>query len=272
MGTEVVDSLVQVAGGSVFVRRWRAVPAARAPIVLLHDSLGSVEQWREFPAALALATGREVVAYDRLGFGRSTPRATRPGVAFIDEEARTFFPAIRQALGMRRFALFGHSVGGAMAVVIAASSADACDAVITEAAQAFVEARTLAGIRAAAAQFSEPSQFARLARWHGDKARWVLDSWTEVWLAPEFANWSLDANLARVRCPLLAIHGDEDEFGSEEFPRRITARAGGRSELAILKNCGHVPHRERQDAVLSLAAAFLERSDAATLPLESSPD
>jgi pimeloyl-ACP methyl ester carboxylesterase len=102
----------------------------------------------------------------------------------------------------------------------------------------------------------------------------VLDSWSEVWLASEFANWSLDADLARVRCPLLAIHGDADEFGSEEFPRRIVARTCGRAELAILKHCGHVPHRERPDAVLHLAAAFLERGakGATHFPLESSPD
>jgi pimeloyl-ACP methyl ester carboxylesterase len=111
VGTEVLDSLVPVPGGSVFVRRWRTGAAALSPIVLLHDSLGSVEQWRDFPAALAVTTGREVVAYDRLGFGRSTPRATRPSVAFIDEEARTFFPPIRQALATRRFSVFGHSVG-----------------------------------------------------------------------------------------------------------------------------------------------------------------
>ena len=260
MDTEILDSFVTVPGGSVFVRRWRAGPAADSPVVLLHDSLGSVEQWRDFPAALALSTGREIVAYDRLGFGRSTPRASRPGIEFIDDEARTFFPAIRQALGVGRFSLFGHSVGGAMAVAIASTTADACDAVITEAAQAFVEARTLAGIHAAQAQFADPAQFDRLARWHGDKARWVLDSWTEVWLAPEFANWNLDADLARVSCPLLAIHGDTDEFGSEAFPRRITARAGGRAELAILEQCGHVPHRERQEEVLSLTKSFLDRS------------
>ena len=259
MSTEVQDSLVAVPGGRIFFRRWSSGPDNLPPIILLHDSLGSVEQWRAFPAALEKATGRHVIAYDRLGFGRSTQRIEPPSVDFICEEALTFFPAIQHALGITRFSLFGHSVGGAMALVIAAAQWEGCDAVITEAAQAFVEARTLAAIRAAKAQLSEPERFAKLADWHGEKARWVLNAWTEVWLSPEFSSWNLDQHLGKVRCPVLAIHGDLDEYGSVEFARRITSQVTGPSELAILSHCGHVPHRERKEEVLSLSAAFLEQ-------------
>jgi pimeloyl-ACP methyl ester carboxylesterase len=254
------DSSVEVPGGSLFVRRWTTGLADRPPILLLHDSLGSVEQWRDFPEALASATGREVVAYDRLGFGKSSARSARPSVDFVRDEAATSFPALKRALGLETFVLFGHSVGGAMAVAIAAAEREACGAVITEAAQAFVEPRTLAGIRAASAEFERPEQFARLTRWHGEKARWVLDAWAGVWLSPQFRSWSLDEELPRVRCPVLVIHGDLDEYGSGEFPRRITRTAGGPSELAILEGCGHVPHRERREEVLRLASTFLERS------------
>jgi pimeloyl-ACP methyl ester carboxylesterase len=254
------DSPVAVPGGSLFVRRWSTGRSNRPPIILLHDSLGSVEQWRDFPDALASATGSEVIAYDRLGFGKSTPRSGRPPLGFVTDEAVTFFPVLRRALGLTSFVLFGHSVGGAMALAIAASEREACGAVITEAAQAFVEPRTLAGIRAARAEFDRPEQFAKLTRWHGEKARWVLDAWAQVWLALEFGAWSLDAQLPLVRCPVLAIHGDLDEYGSVEFPRRIAGKVGGPAELAILEGCGHVPHRERRDEVLLLAASFLERS------------
>lgn len=254
------DRSVAVPGGSLFVRRWSSGPGDRPPLILLHDSLGSVEQWRDFPQALANATRTEVIAYDRLGFGKSTPRAARPSADFVADEAVTFFPALERALGLTRFVLFGHSVGGAMALAIAAAEREACAAVITEAAQAFVEPRTLAGIRAARAQFDRPEQFAKLTRWHGEKARWVLDAWAGVWLSPQFRSWSLDEQLPLVRCPVLAIHGDLDEYGSVEFPRRITGRAGGPSELAILEGCGHLPHRERRGDVLRLSAAFLERS------------
>jgi pimeloyl-ACP methyl ester carboxylesterase len=257
MSTGALDSLAAVPGGSIFVRRWSLARSKGPPIILLHDSLGSVEQWRDFPEALAAATARDVMAYDRLGFGRSTRRAERPSVDFILEEAATFFPAVRRALGVTRFVLFGHSVGGAMALVIAASHSG-CEAVITEAAQAFVEARTLEGIGAAKAQFGDPGQFEKIARWHGEKARWVLDAWTEVWLSAEFRSWNLDGHLAHVTCPVLAIHGDSDEYGSVEFARRIASNVTGPSELAILRHCGHVPHRERREEVLRLTASFLE--------------
>ena len=254
-----MDSLVEVPGGSIFVRRWSAGRSERPPIVLLHDSLGSVDQWRDFPDALARATNRPVVAYDRLGFGRSTRRLERPSVDFVCEEAGRFFPPLRRALGMTRFALFGHSVGGAMALAIAAREGEACEAVITEAAQAFVEPRTLAGIRSAKEQFGDPGQFEKLAKWHGAKAKWVLDAWAEVWLSPEFSSWSLDGHLSRIECPVLAIHGDLDEYGSVEFPRRITSGVMGPSQLAILDRCGHVPHRERREQVLRLTSSFLEQ-------------
>lgn len=257
VSTDPRDSLVEVPGGRVFVRRWHPDHYDGPPIILLHDSLGSVDQWRDFPAALAAATGRQVFAYDRLGFGRSTARVERPSVEFISEEAVTLFPPLQRALGLTRFALFGHSVGGAMAVAIAATQPAACEAVITEAAQAFVEPRTLAGIRAAKAQFAKPGQFEKMARWHGERARWVLDAWTEVWLSGEFASWSLDADLGKVTCPILVIHGDRDEYGSLEFPRRIANGAAGPAELAILAGCGHVPHREERELVLRLARGFL---------------
>jgi pimeloyl-ACP methyl ester carboxylesterase len=181
-------------------------------------------------------------------------------VDFVSDEAVTFFPPIQRALGITRFSLFGHSVGGAMALVIAASQSEACDAVITEAAQAFVEPRTLAGIRSAKAHFRDSDQFEKLAKWHGDKAQWVLDAWTEVWLSPEFLSWEIERYLNKVVCPVLAIHGDRDEYGSVEFPRRITGTVKGPSESVILSDCGHVPHRERRQDVLRLASTFLERT------------
>jgi len=259
MTIEPVDSFVAVPGGRIFTRRWTSAQADRPPIVLLHDSLGSVDQWREFPAALANATGRSIVAYDRLGFGRSTRRAESPSVAFIREEAEIFFPAISQALDISNFLLFGHSVGGAMALVIAALHRGGCEAVTTEAAQAFVEPRTISGIQAAKKAFRDPEQFARIAKWHGENARWVLEAWTEVWLSLEFRAWSLEPYLGRVRCPVLAIHGDMDEYGSEDFPRRIREGVSGPSELEIVIGCGHVPHRERQNEVLRLTSSFISR-------------
>ncbi|NJD91401.1 MAG: alpha/beta hydrolase [Geobacter sp.] len=255
------DALVDVPGGTVFVRQWTPeAVSSGTPMVLLHDSLGCVELWRDFPEALALTLQRPVVAYDRLGFGRSTARSGLPSVNFIGEEAEIYFPAVRAALGINRFSLFGHSVGGAMVIMIAAALGAACDLVVTESAQAFVEPRTREGIIAAKELFQSPGQLNKLARWHGDKAQWVLDAWTETWLSPAFSSWTLEPYLSKVFCPVLAIHGDLDEYGSLEFPRRIAGGVKGPSQVAILEKCGHVPHREQQDKVLQLVTSFMAKA------------
>ncbi len=259
--TRIEENFVQVPGGSVFVRKWTPdTVSASSPLVLLHDSLGSVDLWHDFPIELAYSLSRPIIAYDRLGFGKSTARSSLPSVDFIGEEAEIFFPAVRNALGISNFSLFGHSVGGAMAIMIAASQNAKCDLVVTESAQAFVEQRTLAGILAAKEQFSRPEQLNKLGKWHGDKAKWVLDAWTQIWLSPEFACWSLDPYLGKVHCPVLAIHGDSDEYGSLEFPNRIVRGVQGPSQLAIIKSCGHIPHREQQDQVLQLVSSFMATS------------
>jgi len=245
------DNLVEVPGGRVFTRRWDTAPSDLAPILLMHDSLGCVDLWRDFPAALSDATGRPVIAYDRLGFGKSEPRNSRPSSDFIREEAAVIFPALREQLNVDRFVLLGHSVGGAMALASAALHGDACEAVITEAAQTFVDPLTLTGIRAAREQFSNADEFERLKRWHGERARWVLDAWTGVWLSPEFASYSLDDLLPRIHCPVLAIHGDRDDYGTVEFPRHIARRVSGPVQPAVLADCGHVPHREKRAEVLT---------------------
>lgn len=245
------EDYVSVPGGKVFVKTWMPhTPLSTIPIILLHDSLGCVALWREFPAILSERLKRPVVAYDRLGFGQSTARVEIPSVNFVTEEAEIYFPAIYEYLRCDRFDLWGHCVGGGMAVAIAARFPQACRSVVTEASQAFVEERTREGIRKAKASFAHPSQIEKLRRYHGDKAEWVLAAWTEVWLSSEFASWSLKDLLPQVRCALLAIHGDRDEYGSLAFPEMIVQLAGGKSQKFIVENCGHVPHREWERLVL----------------------
>ncbi|GAB3466801.1 alpha/beta fold hydrolase [Azotobacter salinestris] len=255
------DLWLETPDGRVFARVWTPAVAIheepQSPIVLFHDSLGCVELWRGFPARLCASTGRKVIAYDRLGFGRSDPRRDRPTFAFIAEEAERHFPAVRKQLAIQRFVAFGHSVGGGMAVHCASRFADACEALITESAQAFVEDRTLAGLREAKALFGQEDQFARLGKYHGDKARWVLDAWLDTWLSPTFASWSLAPVLPGVGCPLLAIHGLDDEYGSPRHPELIAQLAGGPARTEVLADTRHVPHREREQVVLELVDGFL---------------
>ena len=257
--TTTTDHWVDHPCGRMFARQWQPEDAepALAPIVLLHDSLGCVELWRDFPALLAAATRRRVIAYDRLGFGRSDARVGRPAAGFIAEEATAVWPALRAQLRIARFVAVGHSVGGGMAVEIAAHAGGDCTALVTMAAQAFVEDRTLAGLRVAQAQFADPAQVERLARYHGGKAAWALDAWLGRWLDPAFAAWSLAAALPRVTCPVLVIHGDQDEYGSAAHPRRIAEGVAGPARLEMLPRGGHIPYREQPALVVRLIADFL---------------
>lgn len=245
--------------GRVFVRRWRASASdpSLAPMLLLHDSLGCVELWRDFPARLCAATGREIIAYDRLGFGRSAARSGPLALDFIRNEALQFLPLLQQQLGLARFMVFGHSVGGGMAVNIAAESGRDCLALITVAAQAFVEPRILQGIRQAQELFRDPLQFARLQKYHGDKAEWVLNAWVDTWLSPAFAGWSLAPQLPRVVCPLLAVHGACDEYASERQPQMLAELCGGATQVALIAGAGHVLHRERPEGLAQLVAGFV---------------
>ncbi|EPD46810.1 MULTISPECIES: alpha/beta hydrolase [Delftia] len=258
------ETRISTPQGSIYVRRWQAPAAgeeslARAPIVLLHDSLGSVALWRDFPQQLAEATRRDVLAYDRLGFGQSDPYPGTLGPGFVAREAETVFPAVHQGLGLGDFIVLGHSVGGGMAAMVAARYGAQCKAVVTESAQAFVEDRTLQGIRAAQQDFARPGQLARLEKYHGDKAAWVLSAWVDTWLSQPFADYRLDEALERVRCPVLAIHGEHDEFGSLVHPERIRDRARGPVEVEIVAGGGHVPHREQPERIAQRIARFLAR-------------
>ena len=260
MAVTARDHRIPIDHGTLFARTW--VPSdlrtdAGAAILLFHDSLGCVDLWRDFPGHLAVATGRRVTAYDRLGFGQSDAHPGPLPLTFIRDEAATVVPRLREALGLDTLIPFGHSVGGGMAIVTAARWPQHCAAVVTESAQTFVEERTIAGLRAARVEFERPGQLERLARYHGAKARWVLDAWIETWLAPAFGGWCLDDDLRGVHCPTLAVHGDNDEYGSVQHPERIARLTQGPSRAVILEGCGHVPHREQPTRVLSEVTRFL---------------
>ncbi|MCW2237184.1 alpha/beta fold hydrolase [Azospirillum canadense] len=251
------ETRIRLADGSLFAKVWTPESSddpPPAPIILFHDSLGSVELWRGFPQRLAATTGRRVVAYDRLGFGRSDSYPGKLDAGFVAAEGQCVVPSLCDQLGIDDFVACGHSVGGGMAVETAARLPARCRALVTIAAQAFVEDKTLAGIRVAQRGFEDPASLAKLAKYHGDKAAWVADAWINTWLSPEFADWTLEPALAGVRCPVLAIHGERDEYGSAEHPTRIAA---GRGTARILPETGHVPHRESEALLVEVIEGFL---------------
>ena len=153
-----------------------------------------------------------------------------------------------------------------MAVHAAARWPDDCEALVTVAAQAFVEERTVQGIEQAREMFRDPTQRERLARYHGERTDWVLEAWIGTWLSPAFASWRLADVLPLVRCPALVLHGEHDEYGSVRHPETIGRLCGGPARVEILAGTAHVPHRERPEAVLDLVADFLQAAQAGRKP------
>lgn len=248
--------------GQLFAKQWQPtfLSTSSIPIILLHDSLGCVELWRSFPEQLALTSGHPVIAYDRLGFGQSDARGDRLSTRFVQEEAEQILPLLFQQFAIEYFVVLGHSVGGGMATYCAAHYPKQCLGLMTESAQAFVEDRTLAGIREAEISFQEPTQLDRLARYHGTKVHWVLEAWIKTWLSPEFADWSLAKVLPFVQCPTLVLHGEQDEYGSVAHPQMIAELIDAPTELEIMAGVKHVPHREQEQWVVERVSRFLKAS------------
>jgi pimeloyl-ACP methyl ester carboxylesterase len=230
---------------------------ARAAIVLLHEGLGSVTMWRDFPSRLAAGTGRTVSAYSRYGHGASEPLAEAREPGYMHHEAQVVLPALLAAQGLTAPVLFGHSDGGSIALIYAGTHPDGARALVLEAPHVFVEDRTVASIALAKESFATSDLPERLSRYHAD-ARATFRGWNDIWLDPRFRDWNITSYLTGIRVPVLVLQGVDDEYGTSD---QINAIAAGvpACETLLLERCGHSPHRSQPDAVLERTAAFLER-------------
>lgn len=233
-------------------------------IVFLHEALGSVSMWRDFPQRLCDACGCRGLVYSRQGHGRSTPWPPGEGwpVGHLEREARDVLPAFLSAAGVdSKPWLFGHSAGASIALLHAAAFPETVAGAVLLAPQVFVEEATLAGIAAAKRNYEITDLRRRLARHHPDPDA-VFRRWHERWLDPAFRGWSIEALLPAIRCPLLAIQGFGDEYATMAQLDRIKQRAP-QTELLKLADCGHSPHRDQPQAVIDATAALI-RGAAAT--------
>jgi len=238
------------------------LPAARAgrpEILLLHEGLGSVSMWRDFPQALARTTGARVVAYSRHGFGRSGPR-TRPWTPrFVHEEALEVIPALRERLGIGRPVLLGHSTGASMALVHAGADRWDVAGVVAMAPLTDVQRSNVESITRARAIYQLTDWREKLARHHDDVDA-VFYGWNDTWLRPDFRDWNLRADLAGIRAPIVAILGRDDEYATPDQVETIRqeARVAARFKFLLLDRCGHAPHRDQPEAVLGAVGALLD--------------
>lgn len=242
--------------------QWIDARHSDAPLLLfLHEGLGSVAMWRDFPARLCAATGCPGLVWSRPGYGRSTPRAPdeRWPPDFLERQARTVLPAFLAAAGVepahRPVILFGHSDGASIALVAAGEPDAAWAGVVVMAPHLFAEPISLSSIRAIREVYASGALRQRLARFHDDVDS-AFYGWNDVWLDADFAAFSLEPAVARIACPVLAIQGEADEYGTMAQIERIAALAP-QTRLLKLAACGHSPHRDQPDAVIAAVRDWL---------------
>jgi pimeloyl-ACP methyl ester carboxylesterase len=220
---------------------------ARRAVVLLHEGLGSLGLWRDFPEALAAATGRRVIAFSRFGHGRSDPPARPRTPAFFEQEALEVLPRVLEQTDAAEPLLLGHSDGASIALIHAGRHPVAGIALLAP--HVVVEDVTVAGIREAREAFESGRLRERMARHHDDPDA-AFHGWCDVWLDPAFREWSLEADAERVRCPVLLIQGEDDRYGTLDQLDRIEARVRGPVERLVVPG-GHSPHLEAREPVLA---------------------
>jgi pimeloyl-ACP methyl ester carboxylesterase len=228
-------------------------------VVFLHEGLGSLAMWKDFPAALCEAAGLRGLVYSRPGYGGSTPRAPDEnwGVDFMHRQAFEVLPALLRALAVGEpYWLFGHSDGGSIALLHAARFADQVAGAIVVAPHIFVEDLSVSSIEQARLAYEQGELKARLAKYH-DNADSAFYGWNRIWLDPAFRRWRIGPALQALRCPLLAVQGLDDEYGTLEQIRGIR-RLYAATQLLELADCGHSPHRDQPQALIDAASAFLE--------------
>jgi pimeloyl-ACP methyl ester carboxylesterase len=224
----------------------------RRALVLLHEGLGSVGLWRDFPQALHAATGRRVIAFSRFGHGRSDPPRAPRTPAFFHEEAHEVLPALLAQLDAPAPLLVGHSDGASIALVHAARHTVSGLALLAP--HVFLEDSMVPPIRVTLQDFEEGELRVRLARHHDDPDA-AFHGWCDVWLDPAMRDWSLEPDAAEVAAPTLLVQGAEDEYASLAHLDRIEARVRGPVSRLVVPG-GHSPHLEQADAVVEAIAAF----------------
>jgi pimeloyl-ACP methyl ester carboxylesterase len=259
MTLEVQQRLGEIEVDGLRLETLSIEPRARssATIVMLHEGLGSIALWKDFPQLLAARTGCRVVAYSRYGHGNSDRLAERRPVAFMHHEGEVVLPELLAKLNLEQPILLGHSDGGSIALIFAGRYPGRVRALILEAPHVFVEDLGVASIAAAKIAFETTNFRDKLARYHVnvDETFW---GWNNIWLDPRFRSWNIESYLDSITCPILCIQGEQDEYGTPAQVEAIAAHVPG-TEIVMLPDCAHSPHRDQRQATLEKMAVFVER-------------
>ena len=237
----------------------------RPTLIFLHEGLGCLAMWRDFPEQLARATRCNYLVYSRLGYGRSDPAPLPRPVRYLEDEAITSLPQLISKLGIAEHLLIGHSDGGSIALIYAGQFApDSLLGIVTEAAHVFNESLSIQSISETKQAYLKSDLRAKLARYHVhvDNAFW---GWNDIWLHPDFVAWNIEQYLPGVCAPLLVMQGADDQYGTVRQVEAIANGVSGPVERCILADCRHTPHREQFAQTLTAMKAFIA-------PLVGQPD
>ncbi len=249
---------VVVNGLRLEYRDYPSTASGRPVLLLLHEGLGCVAMWRDFPGKLAAVSGCRVIVWSRAGYGGSQAYSEARTVRYLHREAEEALPAFLAALGIKRPLLIGHSDGGSIALMFAGTFPDVPLAAAVIAPHEFVEEETLAGIRLARTAWETTDLPKKLARYHHDQTERVFHDWNDCWLSPAFRDWNIESYLSNIRCPVLAIQGEEDEYATLRQIDLIAEKVSG-TQLLKLPKCGHAPQRDREFEVLEALSAWVNR-------------
>jgi pimeloyl-ACP methyl ester carboxylesterase len=234
-------------------------PEDAPTIVFLHEGLGSVSTWRDFPDALAAETGCGALVYSRAGYGQSDSVALPRPVRFMHDEAEVLAKVVARA-GLGDVILLGHSDGASIALIAAGRGAiPGLRALVLEAPHVFAEPCGLESIARIADTYRTTNLRARLERHHGENTGVAFWGWNRVWLDPDFRAWNIEEFLPGIAVPALVVQGESDEYGSWAHVESIQRHSGGPVETLSIPDCGHAPHAEHRDVVLAAMAALIQR-------------
>jgi len=260
----VEDGFVDLSGVRLFTRT--LIPDGncrdeeKPMVIFLHEGLGSVEQWRDFPEKFIEKCRLPVLLYDRMGYGKSSPRKEKRGLDYIHREERLLNLLIRK-LSLKKYYLLGHSEGGSLALIHAAQHPVGLLKVITLSANTEHEPRIIPGIESVRKQYEKPGSKLKqaLQRYHGAHCDDVFYAWCDTWTAGFFHPWNIKPELSMIQVPILAFHGRNDEYTSLQQIENIRQFVPVKKEIHILDQCSHHPHFDHQEKVLAVIRNFIEQ-------------
>lgn len=248
------SEIVQIQQRNLEILRIAGNPAL-PELVFLHEGLGSVSHWRDFPALVAAATGCPVTVYSRYGSGQSDILREARDVRYMHDEALALLPDLLHHLEIENPILIGHSDGGSIALIYAGAY-DSVRGLVLLAPHVFVEELSIRSIAAAKVTFETTNLPILLARHHRDAAR-TFQGWNDIWLHPDFRRWNIEEYLPRITCPILAIQGLQDQYGTMAQIEAIRRQATGKVAVLVLADCQHSPQRDQPEAVLNAITNFV---------------